>query len=71
MRPQRGGDRLGARAPAGIEWLASPEEPPLPYDAGLFDFVYAISIWSHFDEEPALRWLEEMGGSSGAAATSS
>jgi SAM-dependent methyltransferase len=44
----------------GIEWLVSPEEPPLPYAAGQFDFVYAISVWSHFDEEPALRWLEEM-----------
>lgn len=45
----------------GIEFFASPLEPPLPELAdGELTGAYAISIWSHFDEGPALRWLEEM-----------
>ncbi len=44
----------------GIEFLRSPQDPPLPYDDAAFDFVCAISIWSHFGEHAALGWLEEM-----------
>jgi len=44
----------------GIQFVASHAEPPLPYEAGAFDCAYAISIWSHFSERAALRWLEEM-----------
>jgi SAM-dependent methyltransferase len=44
----------------GIRFDQSPEYPPLPYEDGAFDFVFAISIWSHFSETAALRWLEEM-----------
>lgn len=43
-----------------ISFLTSSDEPPLPYADATFDFVYAISVWSHFDEEVALRWLTEM-----------
>jgi len=44
----------------GIRFSTSPQEPPLPYADGAFDFAYAISIWSHFGEGAALRWLREM-----------
>jgi SAM-dependent methyltransferase len=44
----------------GIRFERSPEYPPLPYEDGAFDFVFAISIWSHFSETAALDWLEEM-----------
>ena len=44
----------------GIELLHSPQEPPLPYDDGAFDFACAISIWSHYGEHAALSWLEEL-----------
>jgi glycosyltransferase involved in cell wall biosynthesis/SAM-dependent methyltransferase len=44
----------------GIEFAVSPVEPPLPYDDAWFDFVFAISIWSHFSAGAALRWLDEM-----------
>lgn len=45
----------------GIEFFASPLEPPLPGLAdGELTGAYAISIWSHFDAEPALRWIDEM-----------
>jgi SAM-dependent methyltransferase len=38
----------------------SPMEPPLPYAGASFDLVYAISIWSHFNEWAARAWLAEM-----------
>jgi O-antigen biosynthesis protein len=44
----------------GVEFATSPIHPPLDYSDGFFDAVYAISIWSHFGETAALRWLEEM-----------
>jgi SAM-dependent methyltransferase len=44
----------------GIEFLRSPEDPPLPYGEAQFDVVFAISIWSHFSEPAALSWTTEM-----------
>ena len=44
----------------GIRFEHSPEAPRLPYGDETFDFVYAISIWSHFAEAAALDWLDEM-----------
>jgi SAM-dependent methyltransferase len=44
----------------GIRFEVSPQDPPLPYEEGVFDFVFAISIWSHFAEAAALRWFWEM-----------
>ena len=56
--------------PGSVEWARghlpeiafehSPEYPPLPYQEAGFDFVFAISIWSHFAEGAALDWLSEM-----------
>jgi GT2 family glycosyltransferase/glycosyltransferase involved in cell wall biosynthesis len=44
----------------GITFGVSPQEPPLTYDDASFDLVGAISIWSHFSEAAARRWLDEM-----------
>ena len=44
----------------GIDFLRSPQDPPLPYRDGQFDFACAISIWSHYGEQAAIAWLEEM-----------
>lgn len=44
----------------GVRFAVSPQWPPLPYDDGAFDGVYAISIWSHFSERAALAWFDEM-----------
>jgi SAM-dependent methyltransferase len=44
----------------GIHFMVSPQEPPLPWPAGQFDFVFAISIWSHYSAPAGLRWLAEM-----------
>jgi SAM-dependent methyltransferase len=43
----------------GVEFGVSPQDPPLAYPAEHFDFVFAVSIWSHFDEDAAVRWLRE------------
>ena len=45
---------------SGIRFARSPERPPLQYADGSFDFVFAISIWSHFAAPAALAWLAEM-----------
>jgi len=44
-----------------LDFLLSQQTPPLPVDAAQFDFVSAVSIWSHFSEDRALLWLREMG----------
>jgi SAM-dependent methyltransferase len=62
----RGCDPIGAAISwaqenvAGVEFLHSPEQPPLPYDDGSLDAAYAISIWSHFNAPAAGRWFDEM-----------
>ncbi|MGI8593983.1 MAG: methyltransferase domain-containing protein [Solirubrobacteraceae bacterium] len=43
-----------------IRFLASSTDPPLPYDDQTFDFVCAVSIWSHFGEAAATAWFDEM-----------
>jgi SAM-dependent methyltransferase len=44
----------------GIGFFVNSDEPPLPLAAASLDFVYAISIWSHFEPMLGLRWFEEM-----------
>lgn len=45
----------------GIDFFPSPLRPPLEQiEDGELAGAYAISIWSHFDAEPGLAWLEEM-----------
>jgi SAM-dependent methyltransferase len=45
---------------SGIEFYVSAQEPPLSVAQASLDVVYAISIWSHFAPELALRWFGEM-----------
>lgn len=35
-------------------------EPPLPYNANRFDLIYALSVFTHLDEDYQFRWLEEL-----------
>ncbi len=44
----------------GIEFFVSDTSPPLPFDDRALDLVFAISVWSHYSEAAALRWLAEM-----------
>ncbi len=43
-----------------VAFAPSASEPPLAFGDGELDLVYAISIWSHFAEDAARRWLDEM-----------
>lgn len=44
----------------GIDFSVNGNEPPLPTADGDLDFVYAVSIWSHFEPQLGLRWFDEM-----------
>ena len=44
----------------GIRFEHSQESPRLPFGDETFDFAYAISIWSHFAEDAALDWLDDL-----------
>lgn len=44
----------------GIEFSVSPQRPPLDHPGAHFDAIFAISIWSHFDQAAAVAWLKEM-----------
>lgn len=43
-----------------IEFVVSPQHPPLPFVDGGLDCVFAVSIWSHFGSTAAVAWLAEM-----------
>ncbi|HWF26677.1 MAG TPA: class I SAM-dependent methyltransferase, partial [Solirubrobacteraceae bacterium] len=43
-----------------VDFFVSETSPPLPFDDGSLDLVFAISVWSHYSEVAALRWLTEM-----------
>ena len=58
--PNRGAIEWARRELRGVHFEVSPQEPPLPWPGGHFDFVFAISVWSHFSAPAAIRWLEEM-----------
>ena len=45
---------------SGIRFFVSPLTPPLELEPESYDAAFAISIWSHFDEQRGLAWLEEM-----------
>lgn len=34
--------------------------PPLDYNSGMFDVIYAVSVWSHFPKDLGIEWLKEM-----------
>jgi len=51
--------RWAAGAVPGIDFFLTPPAPPLHFDAGHFDLIFAISVWSHYNAVAALRWIEE------------
>lgn len=58
--PNRPAVEWAQRHIEGVRFAPSPLEPPLAYEDESFDFAFAISIWSHFAERAALRWLDEL-----------
>jgi SAM-dependent methyltransferase len=45
---------------AGMTFVVNQALPPLPFCSDKFDFVYAISVFSHLDETHAMIWLQEL-----------
>ena len=55
---------------AAIEWCkqnvryatfsVGKANPPTDYASDTFDFIYAISVFTHLDEDYQFRWLEEL-----------
>ena len=43
-----------------VEARRNERTPPLPYRDGSFDFVYAISIFTHLSTEQASAWMAEI-----------
>lgn len=43
-----------------LEIRLSQPAPPLPWPAGSFDVVVAVSVFSHFDEHEQRMWAEEI-----------
>jgi hypothetical protein len=44
----------------GVSFFVSPYDPPLPQPDATFDFIYAISIFTHLSEQSQDLWLEEL-----------
>jgi SAM-dependent methyltransferase len=40
--------------------LRSPPLPPLPYESGGFDLVYAVSVFTHLTEQQQILWQAEL-----------
>jgi SAM-dependent methyltransferase len=34
--------------------------PPMDYNAGTFDFIFSVSVFTHFDETMQFAWLKEL-----------
>lgn len=42
------------------KFICNAQWPPLPFSSEFFDFVYSISIFTHFPEDMQFSWLEEL-----------
>ncbi len=43
------------------QFAINPLDPPLPYPAATFDFVYALSVFTHMPEALQHAWMAELG----------
>jgi hypothetical protein len=43
-----------------VSFFVSPQDPPLELQSGSLDLAFAISVWSHYGANSAVRWLAEM-----------
>jgi len=44
----------------GVRFECNSLHPPLPFEDGFFDFVYALSVFTHLDEPGWTEWIEEL-----------
>ncbi len=43
-----------------VQWHTNGYQPPLPFADNSFDLIYAISVFTHLDEEFQHAWLREL-----------
>ena len=43
-----------------VNWQLNNDHPPLPFDDGFFDVIYANSVFTHLDEQRQFEWLQEL-----------
>ena len=43
-----------------VEFFNNDLKPPLPFEDNTFDFVYAISVFTHLTEESCIEWIGEI-----------
>jgi SAM-dependent methyltransferase len=71
LKGMTGGEIHGTDSnPIAIRWCqrnlsfarfrVNPLEPPLPYPDGMFDLVYAFSVFTHLTEPLQARWMDEL-----------
>jgi SAM-dependent methyltransferase len=58
--PNRGAIAWATENLPAIDFFVSSTRPPLPFDDGFLALAFAISVWSHYSADAALRWLDEM-----------
>lgn len=44
----------------GVNWQLNGYQPPLSYPDNTFDLIYAISVFTHLDEDFQHAWLKEL-----------
>ncbi len=49
-----------AHLPHLAQWDVNDHVPRTQYDSGTFDLIYAISVFTHLDEERQFAWLAEL-----------
>ena len=43
-----------------VTFVKNELEPPLPFEKNLFDFIYAISVFTHLSESSCHQWIDEL-----------
>jgi len=44
----------------GIKFFVNQTKPPFPFESGLFDCVYALSVFTHLSEIMHFEWIREI-----------
>lgn len=43
-----------------VKFIINSSTPPLPYENNSFDFIFAVSVFTHLNKEYQISWLQEL-----------